>query len=231
MDKEQVEATEKVLKRKLQVYREQGNENSANIVESILRNGVLAVKATARVEVFAPRRGTGAKRKLVDLPTPEELRNRDARNRKPMTGEQALAIVQRMAEDPVYAAEIQLEIRRPGRHSKARHHIAARAAGKEPMLNAAPDSIRNGLAYREPGHKDRVVKDKTYVHLIVKPTTGAAAKADGQKSWVERRWTVYTLKYSKGFVIVTDRGSESRVFPTYGELRSALNKSGWEIVR
>lgn len=231
MDAEHKAATEKVLKRKLQVYREQGNENAASIVQSILRQGVLAVKATASVKVFDPREGTGARKKLVDLPTPEELRNRDGRKREPLSGAQTLAIIERMAADPVYAAEIQLEMRRPGRHSKARHHIAARAAAKEPMLNASPDSIRNGLAYHEPSHKDRLVKGKVYVHLIVKPTTGAAAKAEGLKSWVERRWTVYTLKYSKGFVIVTDRGSESRVFPTYGELRSALNKSGWEIVR
>lgn len=225
-----VPEVEAALKRKLQVYKSGGNENAANIVRRILKDGVLAVKATQKVDMFTRAQGTGAKRKLVDLPTPMELRNRDAKSYKPRSGADMLAVVRRMQEDPAYAAEIMLDARRPAKHSKARHHIAARAAAKEPMLNASPDSIRNGLAYQEPSHKDRLVKGQVYTHLIVKPATGAAAKAEGQKSWVERRWTVYTLKYSKGLVIVTDRGSESRVFPSYGELRSALNKSGWRIV-
>lgn len=230
MDREQAAEVAEVLKRKLQVYKAADNENSASIVQGILKEGVLAVKATQRVNLFDPHRGTGARKKLIDLPTPMELRNRDAKSGRPRTGAMMLAIVEKMAEDPAYAAEILLEARRPGKHSKARHHISARAACKEPMLNASPDSIRNGLAYNEPSHKGRLVKGQKYADLIVKPTTLAASKADGVGSWVERRWQVFSLRYSSGYIIVTDKGSESRVFPTYGELRSALNKSGWQVV-
>lgn len=232
MQDDLMEATEEVLRRKLQVYKRENDHNRTMIVEAILRQGIMAVKATTPpVNAFARRDGTGAKRKLVDLPTPEELRNRDGKRTSPMTGEQAIAVMRRMVDDPVYAAEIQLEMRRPGRHSKARHHIAGRAAIREPMLNASPDSIRNGLAYHEPSHKDRLVKGKVYADLIVKPASRAAAKSDGPSSWVERRWQVFTLKYASGYIIVTDKGSESRVFPSFGELRSAITKSGWEIVR
>lgn len=224
------DAVVEILKRKLKVYRENGNDNSASIVQAILRKGTLAVRASAPV-VFAKPQGTGAKRKLVDRLTAEELRNRDAKNHKPLNGAELIALMKRKEADPVFAAEVDLELRRPGRHSKARYHIAARAACKEPMLNASPDSIRNGLAYHEPTHKDRLIKGQVYCRLIVKPASRAAAKAEGQSSWVERQWIVYRLKYSRGLVVVTDKGSESRVFPTYGELSSAIKGSGWELVR
>jgi hypothetical protein len=139
-----------------------------------------------------------------------------------------------LEHDPVRKAMHDTDMRRGVmRGDPRRNGISALATIKEPMLNASPNSISNALAYKEPGHKDRVVKNKkVYDRIVVKPTCTTAAKLEHKSSfWGERCWNIYTLRYAKGFVLVTDGGSESRVFPTYGELKVAVKKSGWEIVR
>jgi len=143
------------------------------------------------------------------------------------------AYMELLEHDPVRKAMHETDMRRGVmRGDPRRNGVSALATIKEPMLNACPNSIANALAYREPNHKDRVVKGKIYDRLVVKPLTSKNAKLEHNSGfWGERCWNVYTLRYAKGFVLVTDGGGESRVFPTYGELKVAVKKSGWEIVR
>lgn len=125
-----------------------------------------------------------------------------------------------------------LEMRRPGGVDKARFGMAVTKAAREPMLNAHPQSITKGLLYKEPRRKDRQAKGTLFKRIIVKPTCLQTAryKCPGGY-WGERAWCVYTLKYSPGFVIVTDHGDETPKFDNYGSLRRAIKLSGWELLR
>lgn len=195
---------------------------------SVIPEEVLRKSQT--ISLGTPRMGTGKKQPLRESLTYKE---RVLRENLPELGIHNLqAVVKRMQEDPAYAADIAWQLRQPRNVSKTRAAVAALRTQKEPMLNADPQSITNALAYSEPNHKDRVVKGSLYDRMVVKPTTSRAAKQEYSSAfWGERLWNVYTLKYTKGFVVVTDKGSESKVFPTYGELKAAAVKSGWEIVR
>lgn len=218
----------KKLEEKRAKYEENGNTLQVSVVDQILEKGPQAVAATVRVNPFEGKKGSTRRIKLKDIPGPVERTMQE----NPLTQGMSLrAIKDRMERDPAWAAAVEHDMRRPKGISSTSHHIAGRAAVKEPMLNADPQSIRNGLDYKEVQRNNRLPKDKLYASLVVKPVTRAAAKAEGHTSWVERRWTVHTLKYARGFVIVTDKGDESRVFPTYGELKSAIQKSGWRIIR
>ena len=125
-----------------------------------------------------------------------------------------------------------LEARRPKGMDKAKFGIATTKAAKEPMLNAHPAAISRGLLYREKIPKDRLAKGFVYKRIVVKPTCSETAKMDHPGGfWGERSWIVYTLKYAHGFVLVTDSGRETKKFNSYGELKSAVGKSGWEITR
>jgi hypothetical protein len=128
--------------------------------------------------------------------------------------------------------EYALAARRPKGVDKAKFGMATTKAAREPMLNAHPQSITRGLLYKEPSNKHRQAKGEVYKRLIIKPLTADNAKL-GRKNgwWGERTWIVYTLKYAHGFVLVTDLGQETSKFNSYGELRSAINKSGWQILR
>lgn len=223
MDEQAVKA---VLERKLQVYKASGQSAAADNVQHILDKGVMAVKATAHVSVFNPHEGSRKKMKLRETIPAVERRREDVEATRFGVGK-GLAIAKRMADDPVYAAEIEHALRRPVNADRFRHGVAGRAAVKSPMLNADPQCIKNALAYNEPNPKDRVPKARVVEELIVKPRSGATA----QGFWGERRWLVYSLKYTKGFVIVTDKDQESKVFQSMGELRKAAIDSGWELVR
>lgn len=223
-------AVEAVLRRKIQVYKAQGNDAMAGLAQSIVDQGVEAVQSTIKVSLFASKNGSGNKKRLRDTPTTVERRLMDTPLR--LTIEDYPVLLQRMADDPIYAADILHQMRRPKRGNATRHKISGRHAVREPMLNASVNSVANGLQYREPEYKDRVIKAGVYDTLVVKPTSSNTAKLERTSSfWGERTWKVYTLRYSKGYVLVTDKGSESRVFPTYGELKAAVRKSGWEIIR
>lgn len=174
--------------------------------------------------------GSGRRLKLRDLPTPMEKRTRDQPYTLSIEGLPAL--VEKMQKDPTFAADIAHQLRRPRGVDKRRHMISGRKAAQEPMLNAPRDTIERALAYREPTHRDRLVKGELYDRLVVKPRCIEAAKKEYAGAfWGERLWNIYTLRYSRGFVIVTDKGSESRTFPSMGELKSAIRKSGWDIIR
>lgn len=174
--------------------------------------------------------GSGRRLKLRDLPTPMEKRTRDAPYTLSIEGFPDL--IKRMEKDPTFAADIAHQLRRPKRVGRREHMISGRKAAQEPMLNAPRDTIERALAYREPTAKDRVAKGQLFEQFVVKPRCGEAAKQEyGAAFWGERLWNVYTLRWARGFVIVTDKGSESRTFLTMGELKSAIRKSGWDIIR
>lgn len=140
-----------------------------------------------------------------------------------------------MAKHPERLAELLLETRRPAGVAKERFGVAARKASRTPMINADPKNIGRGLDWYKAQLDERrysPAKDKVYKRIVVKPTTLQTAKAGRTSAfWGERLWTVFTLKYSKGYIITTDNGETSKRFPTYGELKSAITKSGWEVVR
>lgn len=143
---------------------------------------------------------------------------------------QAADFLRRLCADPVRSASLALLVNRPAGVSKERFQIAARAAGREPMLTANPESVRLGLNRLE--SNPRVSKGQLYKRVILKPRTLANAKLGHPGGfWGERMWSVFRLKYSNKFVVVTDTGDETKLFNSYGEIRSALTKSGWEIVR
>lgn len=124
------------------------------------------------------------------------------------------------------ASELAAASRRPTGVSSAAYGVAIRRASRTPMLNAEPKLVRDAL---EQGKRDyRMPKDGIATAWVVKPKAMINGKTQG---WWERRWVVHKLKYSKGFCLVTDKGDESKAFRTIGELRSAVVKSGWEIVR
>lgn len=141
-------------------------------------------------------------------------------------------IMQRMLTDPVFKAEIDHALRKPVKVDRFKHGAAGRAAAGIPMLNASKDSIENGLRYREHGDKDNLPKGALFGRVVVKPLTVATSRLGSPGGfWGERTWSIYNLKYAKGVVAVTDHGQETASFPTVGELMSAINKSGWEVIR
>lgn len=132
--------------------------------------------------------------------------------------------------NPARFAELCSLSRRDGRTSKSRHGIALRRNAREPMLNADPRIIVRGLDMtKRSGH---VALDRLHYNLIVKPLGCKQARLGHPGGfWGERLWQVWSLKYAKGFLVVTDTGDQSKTFPTHGELRSAVKASGWEVVR
>lgn len=144
----------------------------------------------------------------------------------------AAATLERMASDPVFAAEVHHALRQPRKVDRIKHGISGRAAADEPMLNASKSSIDNGLRYRETDHKTRVAKGRLHQRLVVKPVSRQAATLGYPGgNWTERLWNVYNVKYARGLVAVTENGLETSVFKTEGELHSAISNSGWEIAR
>ena len=140
-----------------------------------------------------------------------------------------------MGKDPARLAMLEAASRRPAGVSKERFQIAIRASVQEPMLTAHKRSVEKGLDFKhldESNRKSRVPKGPVYAKLVVRPLALRNAK-HGRTSpfWGERLWYVRTLKYASGYVITTDIGDDSRTFPTFGELKSAITKSGWEVVR
>jgi hypothetical protein len=182
------------------------------------------------ISTTAPPERSGRHRlKLQDRLLPEERRLKDA----PMTlsVEGWPSLLKRMSSDPVLAADVAFQLRRPRRVDRTRFLLAGHSAAKEPMLNADPQSIRNGLNYKEQQSKTRLPKQRVVERIIVKPMSLKTAKLGyTSANWTQRLWQVWNLKYAKGFVIVTDMGMETPPFNSMGELKSAIRKSGWEIV-
>jgi hypothetical protein len=159
-----------------------------------------------------PERSGRHRLRLKDSPTLQERKLKDA----PITlsPEAWPEIAARCVNDPIFAADMAFQLRRPRRVDKTRYLLAGHSAARVPMLNASPDSIRNGLNYKE----QRSNSLKTAKLGYTSP------------NWTQRLWQVFSLKYAPGFVIVTDMGMETSPFGSMGELKSAIRKSGWEIV-
>ena len=133
----------------------------------------------------------------------------------------------KLGDDPVRIAALESDGRRPSGVSKARYGIAIRSANKTPMLNADPSDTQNALEGKTRAFKSGVMKGKVWKRIVVKPDSAKNGKA----GWQERLWYVYEMKYARGLVIVTDEGDESKVFPTWGEMHSAIIQSGWRLVK
>jgi hypothetical protein len=127
--------------------------------------------------------------------------------------------------DPVRHAAFMADGRRPYGTHNTRWEIARRSACGIPMLNADPSDTRAALEGAV--KKGRVAKGKMIKRIVVKPATGAT----GARGWMERMWQIYDLKYSRGVVAVTDDGDETKVFSQWSDLRAAIVKSGWEIIK
>jgi len=142
---------------------------------------------------------------------------------------------QRLLADEVRWGEAQVAMRRPSNVSKERFGAAVRSAAGDAMLTASPDSIRFGLDHskaHEHLNKRRVAKGAKVDQLVIKPSTLHNAKYGRNSTfWGERLWTVFSLRYGRGYIVTTELGDDSVVFPSVGQLRSAIKKSGWEIVR
>lgn len=176
-----------------------------------------------------PERSGRHRLRLKDSPTLQERKLKDA----PITlsPEAWPELAARCVKDPTFAADMAFQLRRPRRVDKTRYLLAGHSAAREPMLNASPDSIRNGLNYKEQRNKTRLPKQRLVERLIVKPNSLKTAKLGyTSPNWTQRLWQVFSLKYAPGFVIVTDMGMETSPFGSMGELKSAIRKSGWEIV-
>lgn len=223
-------SVEDVLRRKIQVYKANGNIAAAENAQSILDVGVDAVRATIKAEAFLHDRHPGRKLRLRDSLTPAEQTLSD--NPLALTPEGLDSLLHRMMTDPALAAEIANRLRKPSNVSQSRYNLASRHAVREPTLNAAANSIANGLKYHEKNPKDRIVRGKVYARLVITPGTLKNAKLGRTHAfWEERLWNVYSLRYSSGFIVVTDDGSESKVIASFGEVKSAIVKSGWNIIR
>lgn len=130
-------------------------------------------------------------------------------------------------KEPERASELAAASRRPAGTSSAAYGVAIRRASRTPMLNADAAGVTDALARGE-RETYKMPTQGMVKQLIVKPKALAVGKIAG---WWERRWTLHSLKYAKGFCIKTDDGKYSKAFRTIGELESAVRKSGWEIIR
>lgn len=149
--------------------------------------------------------------------------------------EEAKKFLKAVTSDPVRASQLYMAAARPRGVSVERFNIACRAAGREPMLNANPESINRGLDYnRAEGDQRKKALPKAGVaeRINVKPSSLKNAKYGRNSAyWGAREWLIFVLKYSRGYVVRTDVGDESSVFRSVGQLKSAIRKSGWEILK
>lgn len=149
--------------------------------------------------------------------------------------EHAVKFLERVANDDILRGQVALRDRRPAGVSKERFGVAVRAAAREPMLSANPETVGSGLDWHkvdETLQRKRVAKGLIYKRIVVKPSRLSTARYGRNSAfWGEREWVVYTLKYGRGYIVSTDIGDDSSVFRSYGELQSAIKKSGWQIIR
>lgn len=138
-----------------------------------------------------------------------------------------LGFLDRVANNPVKSAILASELRRPSTSSKARHGVAIRSAGREPMLNADPKSIMSG---------ERVVTSarwKVHKTIQIKPLTSKAARFNGQgrnSDWSVKEWKVWSLQYAPGFVIVNHLGLESPVVKSWKQAKEMITLAGYEVI-
>lgn len=131
--------------------------------------------------------------------------------------------------DPVKSAAYFADGRRAPGTSKTRHGLALRVATGEPILNANPRQVKGAL---ESNALPTITAGGFDSTVIVKPLTGAAAKAGRSSSfWGERAWKIMVPKYGRGFFIRYDTGGDSRVYASRSDLVAAIRRSGFQIIR
>lgn len=135
--------------------------------------------------------------------------------------------LKRIFDDPDRLAAFLADGRRPAGTNRRAYGVAIRKSIREPMLSANPEQVRGGLK-SEIKAKPQTVKSGEFKRIKVKPKSLGAARLGG--GWHTREWIVYTLRYAKGLVIVTDKGEESSVFPSWHAMRESIIKSHWEIL-
>lgn len=146
------------------------------------------------------------------------------------TTEERIRQIQSLANDPVRFAAAAADSRRPVGVPRARHGVAIRHAAGDRMLTAQPSEVKEAL--RKQGAPPSLISAGLYERMVVKPKTGAAARAGRSSSfWGERSWAIHRPKYGRGFFIRYDTGGDSRVYQSIADLRGAVKRSGFEIIR
>lgn len=143
--------------------------------------------------------------------------------RKPTPAEKLEAEIETCLTSPGLAKRLVAEAR--AARKTGRDGIALRAP-IEPLLNADPRATVEALMHpKSPRHpKDRLVRV-----VRVKPRTSRAANYC--KGWMEREWHIYSLQYSKGFVLIDHMGHEtSTVFTGIGKVLNAIRSVQMEIL-
>lgn len=141
-----------------------------------------------------------------------------------VTVDAVLQSFDRLESDRELKAAVARRLR--GGVSYYRREIAARRA--DDMLIGQRNSCET--AWRDNVSERRTPCLPVVEYIIVKPTCMQTAKHGGA-GWRQRTWKIYPLRYAKGFLAVTDAGVETEKFPSIQTLKSAIKKSGWELVR
>lgn len=132
--------------------------------------------------------------------------------------------------DPVKAAAFMADARRPAGVSKTRYGLALRAATGQPILNAQPRMVKDALESN--ASLPTITAGGYDSTIVVKPLTGAAAKAGrGSSFWGERAWKIMIPKYGRGFFIRYDTGGDSRVYASRSDLVAAIRRSGFQVIK
>ena len=123
-------------------------------------------------------------------------------------------------------ADAVVAARRPANVGKGRWGIAVRMKGE--ILNARKNAVESGLDYRQ----DRPRSTPTLAprYFITVKATSAKQAEQGSMGWLERTWRISPLRYKRGFIVISELGTESNVFPSAEHALTAIRKSGWEIV-
>lgn len=129
----------------------------------------------------------------------------------------------RLQKDPARMAQINADLSRPGRVSRAAHGVAMRSAGKEPMLSA--DDPFGYL--RKNSKPPAIALGECVKRYPVKPNHYKVALGN----WLVREWTLWTPKYSKGFIIRDDKGNQSQVFASWHLAKEAIEASGFVLIK
>ena len=142
------------------------------------------------------------------------------------TAEELLArFTKLVAEDKL--DNVLAKARKPKGVSAGRWGIAVRMKGE--LLNASAHSVRSGLSYNRDSQRKTPTLAPVRV-VIVKARASKVARL-GTKGWSERYWRISPVRHGPGFLILSDEGTESKVFPSVDDALAAIRASGWEIVK
>lgn len=142
-----------------------------------------------------------------------------------ITADQLLKNHRKMVADGTLA-DVLAAARRPANVGKGRWGIAVRMSGE--LLHARKNAVEAGLEYRQDKPRSTpTLAPRLYISV---KATSAKQAGQGRMGWLERPWRISPLKYKRGFIIISELGTESNVFPSADHALTAIRKSGWEIV-